>query len=79
MATSIRMPNLGAEATAGRLVAWLCAVGDHVDAEQVIAEVETDKATLEITSSVAGRVTELLVGADTDVPVGASLATIEDD
>jgi len=77
--TRLRVPNLGAEATGGRMIAWLRAVGDEVAAGEVVAELETEKATVELEAPVAGRIIEILVAAGADAPVGATLAVIEDD
>jgi pyruvate/2-oxoglutarate dehydrogenase complex dihydrolipoamide acyltransferase (E2) component len=75
--TPIKVPNLGAEATGGRVVAWLKAVGDDVAAGDIVAELETDKATVELEAPVAGRIIEILQPAGVEVPVGESLALIE--
>ena len=77
--TPIRMPNLGAEADAGRVIAWLRAVGDEVAAGDIVAEVETEKATVELEAPVAGRIVEIVTPAGAEVPVGATLARIEHD
>jgi pyruvate/2-oxoglutarate dehydrogenase complex dihydrolipoamide acyltransferase (E2) component len=75
--TPIKVPNLGTEATSGRILSWLRAVGDHVAAGEVVAELETEKAVIEIESPIAGRITEILQAAGAEVPVGDILAVIE--
>lgn len=75
--TPLRMPNLGAEATAGTIVAWLRAAGDHVAAGEVVAEIETEKATVELEAPVAGRISEIRQPAGSEVAVGEILALIE--
>jgi pyruvate/2-oxoglutarate dehydrogenase complex dihydrolipoamide acyltransferase (E2) component len=75
--TPLRMPNLGAEATAGTIVAWLRAVGDEVAAGEVMVEVETEKATVELEAPVAGRISEIRQPAGAEVAVGEILALIE--
>jgi 2-oxoglutarate dehydrogenase E2 component (dihydrolipoamide succinyltransferase) len=77
MKTPVRMPNLGAEASEARVVTWIRNVGDTVTAGEPIAELETEKATVDLESPVAGRLVEILVPAGTEAPVGATLATIE--
>jgi pyruvate/2-oxoglutarate dehydrogenase complex dihydrolipoamide acyltransferase (E2) component len=77
--TRIKVPNLGTEATSGRILAWLRAVGDHVAAGEVVAELETDKAVVEIEALAAGRIIEITQPAGVDVPVGETLAVIEHD
>ena len=79
MSTLVRMPNLGAEASAGRIVAWLRAVGDTVAAGDPIAEIETDKATLELEAPAAGTIVEIVHASGTEVPVGETLAIIDHD
>ena len=67
----IEMPQLSAgqdeDASAGAtLASWLVAVGDLVEQGEVVAELETDKATVELESPVAGRVLELIVAEGTE-------------
>ena len=75
--TPLKMPNLGAEATSGTVAAWLRAVGDEVAAGEVIAEIETEKATVELEAPVAGRIAEILQPVGAEVAVGETLALIE--
>lgn len=60
MATDVKLPELGEGVTEGELVKWLVKPGDQVKADQTIAEIMTDKATVEVPSPVAGTVKELL-------------------
>jgi 2-oxoglutarate dehydrogenase E2 component (dihydrolipoamide succinyltransferase) len=78
MSTPVRLPNLGAEAAEARVVSWLRAVGDVVAAGEPIAEIETEKATVELEAPVAGTLAEILVPAGAEAAVGATLATIDD-
>ena len=78
MSTPIRMPNLGAEADEARLSSWLKAVGDTVAEGEVIAEIETDKANVDLEMPATGRLVEILVPAGTDAKVGTVLATYEE-
>ena len=75
--TPLKMPNLGAEATSGTVAAWLRAVGDEVAAGEVNAEIETEKATVELEAPVAGRIAEILQPVGAEVAVGETLALIE--
>jgi len=75
--TPLRMPNLGAEATSGTIAAWLRAVGDEVAAGEVVAEIETEKATVELEAPVGGRIAQICHPAGTEVAVGETLALIE--
>ncbi len=79
MQTIVRMPNLGAEAASGRITNWLRSVGETVAAGDVIAEIETDKATVELESPHAGVIAEIVAAPGDDVPVGEPLAVIEHD
>jgi len=78
MPTPVRLPNLGAEATEARVAAWLKAVGDAVALGEPIAEIETEKATVELESPAAGTLVEILVPAGEEAPIGATLAVIAD-
>jgi len=71
-----RMPDLGEGLTEADLVSWTVAVGDRVELNQVVAEVETAKAVVELPSPFAGTVAELLAEPGTTVPVGAPIIRI---
>jgi pyruvate dehydrogenase E2 component (dihydrolipoamide acetyltransferase) len=75
MATVI-MPKMGDGMEEGTLLRWLKAVGDEVDAGDPIAEIETDKVTLEIEAAEGGVLTKTLVGEGQTVPIGTAIATI---
>jgi len=70
------MPVLGADMKAGELVAWLKQPGDEIRRGDVIAEVETDKAVIEIESMFSGTIEKLLLEPGDKVPVGSVMATI---
>ncbi|HWM22665.1 MAG TPA: dihydrolipoamide acetyltransferase family protein [Ilumatobacteraceae bacterium] len=75
----VRLPDVGEGIAEAELVEWHVAVGDEVTAESVLADVMTDKATVEIASPVAGVVT-FLTGEPGDVlAVGSDLVGIETD
>jgi len=71
------LPDLGEGLTEAELVAWHVAVGDEVTLNQVLVEVETEKAVVELPSPFAGTVVELLAGAGETVDVGAPLIAID--
>lgn len=73
---TVTLPDLGEGLTESDLVEWLVAVGDTVTLNQVVAEVETAKALVQLPSPYAGRVAELLVEPGTTVAVGGGLLTI---
>ena len=73
------MPALSPTMEKGTLARWLVAVGDRVRPGDVLAEVETDKATMEVEADDAGVVEALLLDAGSeDVPVGTVIARIAD-
>ena len=77
MAIEIKMPALSPTMTEGRLSRWLVGTGDKVASGDVIAEIETDKATMEVEAIDEGTIGSIHVqeGAD-GVAVGAVIATL---
>ncbi|MBO3084702.1 dihydrolipoamide acetyltransferase family protein [Cellulomonas fengjieae] len=73
---TVTLPDLGEGLTESDLVEWVVAVGDTVALNQVVAEVETVKALVQLPSPYAGVVAELLVEPGVTVPVGTALLTI---
>jgi len=70
MPTEILMPALSPTMEEGTLAKWLVGVGDQVRAGDVIAEIETDKATMEVEAVDEGTIAKIVVAAGTtDVPV----------
>jgi len=78
MTFSVTMPALGESVSEGTVTRWLKAEGDHVNADEPLLEVSTDKVDTEIPSPVSGTLTKILVQIDQTVPVGAELAVITD-
>lgn len=76
MAETIIMPDLGFEAGSGELSVWLKKVGDSIQAGEPIAEVESDKVTLELESPVSGILLELLIQPGENAPVGSPIASV---
>lgn len=76
MALVVRMPEVLTGATEGALSAWLVSVGDAVTVGQPIAEVETEKATVEYEAEAAGTIAGLLVETDIQVSVGTPIAVL---
>src|SRR5438876_3505754 len=72
----IQMPKLSDTMTEGTLVAWKKKKGDHVSAGEVLAEIETDKATMEWESPEDGTLTETYVEEGGKVNVGDKIAFI---
>ncbi len=76
MATEVILPSLGFDMTEGKLVTWLKKEGEEVEKDQVIAEIETEKATVEIMASVSGILAKIIVKAGQTVPVGTIIGVI---
>ncbi|MDO8506831.1 MAG: dihydrolipoamide acetyltransferase family protein [Candidatus Limnocylindria bacterium] len=76
--TKIILPKLGLTMDEGRLIAWHKKVGDRVEKGEVLFEVETDKANMEIESAASGFVRRILAPADTTVPVTTVIALLSD-
>ncbi len=79
MAELVTMPKLGFDMAEGRLVRWVKVEGDPVAKGEVIAEIETDKATVEVESSYDGVMFRHLAEEGTDLPVNAPIAVIADE
>ncbi len=80
MPTQILMPALSPTMTEGKLAKWLKAEGDDVRAGDVVAEIETDKATMEIEATDEGRLAKILVPAGTEgVAVNTPIAVIAEE
>jgi pyruvate dehydrogenase E2 component (dihydrolipoamide acetyltransferase) len=80
MAIEIKMPALSPTMTTGTLGKWLVGEGDRVNSGDVIAEIETDKATMEVESVDDGVMAKIFVDAGTEnVAVGAVIAVLAED
>lgn len=73
----VKLPDIGEGVTEGEMVKWLVKVGDTVKADQAVAEVMTDKATVEVPSPFAGVVKELKVKEGDVVPIESTLLVLE--
>jgi 2-oxoglutarate dehydrogenase E2 component (dihydrolipoamide succinyltransferase) len=78
MTFSVTMPALGESVTEGTVTRWLKNEGDHVNVDEPLLEVSTDKVDTEIPSPVSGTLTRIVIAIDSTVAVGAELAVIED-
>jgi pyruvate dehydrogenase E2 component (dihydrolipoamide acetyltransferase) len=76
--TDFTLPELGENITAGDVLRLLVKPGDTLAKDQPVLELETDKATIEVPSSVAGQVKEIKVKAGDKVKVGQAILTVED-
>ena len=74
----IDMPNLGYDQESGRVAGWLRSVGDAVTKGQPIAEIETEKATVELDASESGTLVEIVASAGDEVRVGEPIGWLDD-
>src|SRR4051794_27064828 len=72
-----KLPDIGEGIAEAEIVAWHVKVGDTIDEDQQIADMMTDKATVEMESPVAGKVLELAGEVGEQIPIGSVLAVIE--
>jgi pyruvate/2-oxoglutarate dehydrogenase complex dihydrolipoamide acyltransferase (E2) component len=77
MRAEITMPNLGYDMSEGKVVAWLKQVGQAVERGEAIAEIETDKTTVEMESTGSGTLVEIVHDAGSVVEVGAVIGYLE--
>lgn len=76
MAEYIVMPKLGFDMREGVLVGWNKSVGDSVEKGEVVAEIESDKATLELEAQASGILLKLLASDGDVIPIGGNLAIV---
>ncbi len=76
MAETIRMPKLGFDMAEGTLVRWVRQVGEPINKGDILAEIETDKATVEVEAPSSGIVLQHLVDPGAVVPVNTPIAVI---
>ena len=79
MAELVTMPKLGFDMAEGTLIRWVKAEGDSVEKGEVIAEIETDKATVEVESSYQGVMFRHLAAEGAELPVNAPIAVIAEE
>ena len=77
MATEIVMPEAGESVVSGVLTAWLKAEGEYVERDETIAEVDTDKITVEVPAPASGIIKHRVAEGD-EVDIGAVLAEIDE-
>ena len=74
---AVEMPNLGHDIESGKLISWVKKVGDQVVKGDVIAEVETEKVTLEVEAFDEGTLVEIVLQEDSDGATGDVIAYLE--
>lgn len=78
MTVQITVPALGESVTEATVAKWLKQVGDTVEVDEPLVELETDKVSLEVPAPSAGVITEILVADGTDVAVGTVLGSVDE-
>ena len=73
----IILPNIGETVDEGKVVKWLKQVDDQVNDGDILCEVETDKSTMEVPTTISGTIKEIKVKEGEIVPVGSVLAVVE--
>jgi pyruvate dehydrogenase E2 component (dihydrolipoamide acetyltransferase) len=76
MSDELNMPQMGSDMKEGTIVRWLIETGSHVDKNEIVAEIETDKAVVEFQSYLEGFITQILVKEGNTVPVGEAIALV---
>lgn len=76
MSDTVTMPKLGFDMQEGTLVRWVKTEGEQINKGEILAEIETDKATVEVESGFSGVVARHLVSQGDIVPVGTAIAVI---
>jgi len=78
MATEFKLPELGENIEAADVTSVLVKEGDTITKDQAIIEIETDKATIEVPSTVEGKITKLLIKVGDKVKVGVAIMVVEE-
>ena len=77
MKVGIKVPDVGEGVTQVTLTEWLKAVGDRVEKGEVIVEMMTDKAAIEVESPVSGVLSEILVQSEEEISIDRTLGRID--
>src|SRR5688500_2908054 len=72
-----KLPDIGEGTAEAEIVAWHVKVGDRIEEDQQLADLMTDKATVEMESPVAGTVLEVAGEVGDQIPIGSVLVVIE--
>ena len=78
MTIELKLPELGENITSGKVIAVLVNVGETIAVDQSVIEVETDKALIEVPTSVGGKITEIHLKPGDDAEVGETILVIEE-
>lgn len=78
MAIEVKLPQISEDAESGQVSEILVSVGDHIDKEQSVIVVESDKAAVEVPSEEEGKVKEIKVKANQEIKVGDTILVLEE-
>jgi pyruvate/2-oxoglutarate dehydrogenase complex dihydrolipoamide acyltransferase (E2) component len=79
MRIPIEMPNLGYDMASGKIAAWTKQVGDQVTRGEPIAEIETEKTTIEMEALASGTLVEIVHPVGTELAVGEVMGYLDDE
>ena len=74
---SFKLPDIGEGIAEAEIVAWHAQVGDELQEDDLLCDLMTDKATVEMTAPVSGRLASIAGGIGDQIAIGAILATFE--
>ena len=74
----IEMPKLGYDMETGKVAAWLKSIGDRVERGEVVAEIETEKSTVEMEATASGTLVEIVAEPGAELPVGQPIGYLDD-
>lgn len=77
MRIKVEMPNLGHDIESGKIISWVKKIGETVERGDVIAEVETEKVTLEVEAFDSGILVEIVHDVDSEAATGDVIAYLE--
>ena len=77
-AANVEVPSMGDSITEGAIASVLKSVGDSVEVDEIICQIETDKVTIDVKAPVSGVLKEILVKEEDTVVVGQTVATVEE-
>jgi pyruvate/2-oxoglutarate dehydrogenase complex dihydrolipoamide acyltransferase (E2) component len=76
---AVEMPNLGHDIKQGKIIEWVKKIGDVIERGDVIAEVETEKVTMEVEAFDSGVLVQIVHAVDSEVETGEVIAYLESD
>ena len=77
METEFKLPELGENISSGQVVSLMISVGETVEVDQPVMEIETDKALIEVPSPISGKVTAVHLKPGDEAAVGQPVITVE--